>query len=67
MALLSAGPSTPGKLLAGGRAAAGGSVGGDVESESESGSSIGPHCQLSDAGPDEEVLTEPSLKLLHPY
>lgn len=65
--LLNASPSTLEKQLAGGGAAAGGSVGSDVETESEAGSSIGLHCQLSDVGPDEEVLTEPWLKLPHPY
>ena len=65
--LLNASPSTLEKHLAGGRAAAGGSVGSDVETESEAGSSTGLHCQLSDVGPDEQVLTEAWLKLSHLY
>lgn len=67
MTLLDASPSTQEEHIAGGTAAAGASVGSNVETESETGSSTGLHCELSDVGRDKEVLTEPWLKLLHPY
>lgn len=67
VALLNASPSAWEKHFAGGGASADGSVGSDVATEPEAGSSTGLHHQLSDVGPEEEVLTEPWLKLLHPH
>lgn len=64
---LHASPSTQEEHTAGGTAAAGVSVGSDMETESETGSTMGLHCELSDVGPDKEALAEPWLKLLHPY